>query len=158
MLSGPTEEPIGEVWVNTTLRFGSERIRLILTDHRIIVDHAGKKGPAAVAGTSILGDLSKGLESLIRGGTDSVKRRHVEKMTPNQVLHAHKDNFDISYDEIVNVALEKTLPQNRITILTTDDKYEFGTSTLFDNILTLFSKTLPDKVTTRKTSEHSQGH
>jgi hypothetical protein len=154
-LSGSPEEALGEVWVSTKLRFGSERIRLLITSGRIIVDHAGKRGPGAVAGTSILGELSRGLESLLRSGTDSVNRRKVEKMTPSQVLHAHKDNFPISYSEVVNVTVEKTLPQNRITILTNDDKYEFLTSTLFDTVVALFSKTLSDKLTARKLPEHS---
>lgn len=151
-MTEPIEEVLGEVWVSTSLRFGSERIRLLLTDRRIVVDHAGKRGPGAVAGTSILGDLSRGLESLIRGGADSVKRRHVDKMGPEQILHAHKDNFDITYSEIVNVTLEKTLPQNRITILTTNDKFEFATSTLFDMVVTLFSRTLKEKIAIRKSS------
>jgi hypothetical protein len=155
MLGDATEEWVGEVWVSTTLRFGSERIRLLVTSSRIIVDHAGKRGPGAVAGTSILGSLSSGLESLIKGGSDSVSRRRVEKMSPGQVLHAHKDNFALPYNQVVSVTVEKALPQNRVTILTRDDKYEFITSTLFDTVVSLFSKTLADKLTTKKQQEQS---
>lgn len=149
-MSDPSEELLGELWVSTNLRFGSERIRLLLTSTRIIVDHAAKKGPGAVAGRGLLGDLSAGLESLLKSGRNSVARRHVDQLSPSQVLRAHKDNFAISNREVVNVLVEQALPSNKVTILTGDDKFEFVTSTLSDKVATLFLKSFEDRLTFRK--------
>jgi hypothetical protein len=157
-LSDPSEEVLGEVWVSTRLQYGSERIRLLVTSRRIIVDHGGKRGPGAVAGTSILGQLSTGLEGLFKSGSDSRKKKRTEKLGPGQLLGAHKDNFAISNGEVVNLTVEKVLPLNKITILTRDDKYEFLTRTLFDTAVALFSKTIGDKMTVRKLPEQDSHH
>ena len=144
--------------MSTQLKFGSERIRLLVTSSRIVVDHGGKRGPGAVAGTSILGQLSTGLESLFKSGGESRKKKKMEKLGPSQVLRAHKDNFAIGNGEVVNLTVEKALPLNKITILTGDDKYEFLTQTLFDTVVALFSKTLEDKMTARKLPEQGPHH
>jgi hypothetical protein len=157
-LSDPVEVVLGEVWVSTRLKYGSERIRLLVTSSRIVVDHGGKRGPGAVAGTSIFGELSSGLEGLFKRGGDSMKKRKMDKMGPGEVLRAHKDNFAIGNAEVVNVRVEKTLPLNRITILTGDDKYEFLTKTLFDNVVDLFSKPLGDRMTIRKVPDQGSLH
>jgi hypothetical protein len=157
-LSDPSEEVLGEVWVSTKLQYGSERIRLLVTSNRIIVDHGGKRGPGAVAGTSILGQLSSGLEGLFKSGSDSRKKKKMENLGPSQVLQAHKDNFAIGNGEVVNLTIEKALPLNKITILTGDDKYEFLTQTLFDTTVALFSRTIRDKMTIRKLTEQDSHH
>ena len=141
---------LGEVWVSTQLKFGSERIRLLVTSSRIVVDHGGKRGPGAVAGTTILGQLSSGLEGLFKSGEDSRKKKKMEKLGPSQALRTHEDNFAIANDEVVNLTVEKALPLNKVTILTGDGKYEFLTQTLFDTVVALFSKTLGDRMTARK--------
>ncbi len=86
--------------MSTRLQYGSERIRLLVTSSRIIVDHGGKRGPGAVAGTTILGQLSSGLEGLFKSGGDSRKKKKMEKLGPSQVLRAHKDNFAIGYGQV----------------------------------------------------------
>ena len=146
------------MWVSTQLKFGSERIRLLVTSSRIVVDHGGKRGPGAVAGTSILGQLSTGLESLFKSGGESRKKKKMEKLGPSQALRTHEDNFAIANDEVVNLTVEKALPLNKVTILTGDGKYEFLTQTRFDTVVALFSKTLEDKMTTRKLPEQSSHH
>ncbi len=88
---------VGELRVNTRLMLGSERLRLLFTDTRLIVDHAGKRGAGAVAGTSILGRLSGALEDLFRSGGESARRRGIRNMSPGQVLRSHRDNFAIKY-------------------------------------------------------------
>lgn len=139
--------------MSTRLQYGSERIRLLVTSSRIIVDHGGKRGPGAVAGTTILGQLSSGLEGLFKSGGESRKKKRMENLGPIEVLGAHKDNFAISNGEVVNVTIEKALPLNRVAILTGDDKYEFLTQTLFDTIVALFLRTMGDKMTIRKLPE-----
>lgn len=73
-------------------------------------------------------------------------------MSPNQVMHAHKDNFAILNSEIVNVLVEQALPLNKLTLLTGNEKFEFQTHTLSDNVVALFSKTLGEKLTVRRGS------
>jgi len=157
-LSGLSEEVLGEVWVSTRLQYGSERIRLLVTSSRIVVDHGSKRGPGAVAGTTILGQLSSGLEGLFKSGEDSRKKKKMEKLGPSQALRTHEDNFAIANDEVVNLTVEKALPLNKVTILTGDGKYEFLTQTRFDTVVALFSKTLEDKMTTRKLPEQRSHH
>ncbi len=149
---------LGEVWVSTRLQYGSERIRLLVTSSRIIVDHGGKRGPGAVAGSTILGQLSSGLEGLFKSGGDSRRKKKMEKLGPSQVLRAHKDNFAIGNGEVVNLTVEKALPLNKVTILTGDGKYEFLTPTLFDTTVALFSRTIGDKMTIRKLPEQDSHH
>ncbi len=144
------------MWVSTRLQYGSERIRLLVTSSRIIVDHGGKRGPGAIAGTTILGQLSSGLEGLFKSGEDSRKKKKMKKLGPSEVLRAHKDNFAIGNDEVVNLTVEKALPLNKVTILTGDGKYEFLSQTLFDSVVALFSKTLGDRLTARKPQEQGQ--
>ena len=79
-------------------------------------------------------------------------------MGPGQVLRAHRDNFAIVYGEVVSVAVEQTLALNSITILTRDDKFEFVTRTRFDSVVEILSKTLSDKLTTRRLSKVRPWH
>ncbi len=132
---------------------GSERLRLLFTDTRLIVDHAGKRGAGAVAGTSILGRLSGALEDLFRSGGESARRRGIRNMSPGQVLRSHRDNFAIKYSEVVGVTVAQTLTVHGITILTRDDKFEFTTQARFNDVVELFTKTLSEKLSVRRLSQ-----
>ncbi len=149
-LSDATEELLGELSVSTRLRLGSEHLRLLFTSNRLVVDHVGKRGAGAVAGSGILGKLSGAFEDLFRSGNESARRRGIVKMSPGQVLRAHRDNFAILYSEVVNVIVEQTVGLNSLTILTGDDKFEFLTRTRFDSVVEIVSKTLGDRVTVRR--------
>jgi len=144
---------VGELRVNTRLMLGSERLRLLFTDTRLIVDHAGKRGAGAVAGTSILGRLSGALEDLFRSGGESARRRGIRNMSPGQVLRSHRDNFAIKYSEVVGVTVAQTLTVHGITILTRDDKFEFTTQARFNDVVELFTKTLSEKLSVRRLSQ-----
>ena len=144
---------VGELRVNTRLMLGSERLRLLFTDTRLIVDHAGKRGAGAVAGTSILGRLSGALEDLFRSGGESARRRGIRNMSPGQVLRSHRDNFAIKYSEVVGVTVVQTLTVHGITILTRDDKFEFTTQARFNDVVELFTKTLSEKLSVRRLSQ-----
>ncbi len=152
-LSEATEELLGELSVTTRLKLGSEYLRLLLTSNRIVVDHVGKRGAGAVAGSGIFGKLSGAFEDLFRSGNESASRRGIVKMSPGQVLRAHRDNFAILYGEVVSVLVEQTVGLNSLTILTGDDKFEFLTRTRFDSVVEMVSKTLGDKVTVRRLSQ-----
>ncbi len=144
---------VGELRVNTRLMLGSERLRLLFTDTRLIVDHAGKRGAGAVAGTSILGRLSGALEDLFKSGGESARRRGIRNMSPGQVLRSHRDNFAIKYSEVVGVTVAQTLTVHGITILTRDDKFEFTTQARFNDVVELFTKTLSEKLSVRRLSQ-----
>jgi len=152
-LSNVSEVLVGELRVNTRLMLGSERLRLLFTDTRLIVDHAGKRGAGAVAGTSILGRLSGALEDLFKSGGESARRRGIRNMSPGQVLRSHRDNFAIKYSEVVGVTVAQTLTVHGITILTRDDKFEFTTQARFNDVVELFTKTLSEKLSVRRLSQ-----
>jgi hypothetical protein len=126
---------------------GSERLRLLFTNTRLLVDHVGKRGAGAVPGTIILGSLGGALENLFKSGRESITKKDVSGMVPNQVLHSHRDNFDIDYEEVVSVNVIQTLPLHRILILTGNDKFEFSSRARFEKIVELFKNTLGDKLT-----------
>ena len=149
-MKGSSEVVLEELRVSTKLRQGSERLRLLFTDRRLVVDHVGKRGAGAVPGTNILGKLSTLFEDLFKSRKESVSRRQVENMEPSQVLRANRDNFAIQYDEIVSAAIEQTPDLNSLEILTRDDKFEFLTRSKVDAVAELFSKTLGDKFTMRR--------
>jgi hypothetical protein len=136
--------------MNTKLMLGSERLRLLFTNTRLIIDHAGKRGAGAVAGTSILGRLSGALEDLFKSGGESARRRGTRNMSLGQVLRSHRDNFAINYTEVVSVTVAQTLTVHAITILTRDDKFEFSTRARFGDIVELFTKTLSEKLSVRR--------
>jgi len=144
---------VGELRVNTRLMLGSERLRLLFTNTRLIADHAGKRGAGAVAGTSILGRLSGALEDLFKSGGESARRRGIRNMSPDQVLRSHRDNFAIKYSEVVGVTVAQTLTVHGITILTRDDKFEFTTQARFNDVVELFTKTLSEKLSVRRLSQ-----
>jgi len=152
-LSDASELLVGELRVNTRLMLGSERLRLLFTNTRLIVDHAGKRGAGAVAGTSILGRLSGALEDLFKSGGESARRRGIRNMSPDQVLRSHRDNFAIKYSEVVGVTVAQTLTVHGITILTRDDKFEFTTQARFNDVVELFTKTLSEKLSVRRLSQ-----
>lgn len=145
-----SETWIGELPVTARLMFGSERLRLGFTTNRIIVDRVGKRGPGAVIGTSLLGRIGEAVEGLFTGGRESLRKKKIDEMSPDQVLRAHKDNFAISYKEVVNVALEQTETMNKITILTGADKFEFTCPSRFAVIVETFKNKLGDKLTIQK--------
>ena len=149
-MTDSSEVLLGELRANATLMLGSENLRILLTSSRLVIDHVGKRGAGAVAGSGILGTLSSAFEDLFRSGGESAKRRGIEKKSPDEVLRAHRDNFAINYGEVVSVTVVQTSTLNQIIILTGEDKYEFSTRTRFDNILELFKKTLGDKLTGQK--------
>ncbi len=152
-MSDASELLVGELRVNTRLMLGSERLRLLFTNTRLIVDHAGKRGAGAVAGTSILGRLSGALEDLFKSGGESARRRGIRNMSPDQVLRSHRDNFAIKYSEVVGVTVAQTLTVHGITILTRDDKFEFTTQARFNDVVELFTKTLSEKLSVRRLSQ-----
>jgi hypothetical protein len=149
-MSEGSETWIGELPVSAKLMFGSERLRLLFTSRRILVDRVGKRGPGEVIGTSLLGKIGGAFEDLFKSGRESVGKKKVEAMTPEHVLRAHKDNFAIDYSEVVSIVVEQTEMQPRITILTGTDKFEFSSPSRFNYIVDTFKAKLSDKLTVQR--------
>jgi hypothetical protein len=144
------ETLMGELVVYAKLAMGSENVRLLFTDRRMIFDHMGKRGAGAIPGTNILGGLSNALENLFKTGRESGSKKHSQKMTPGQLLASHKDNFAVGYDQVISVSLTQTQTLPAVTLLTTDDKYEFQCRERFDKIVELFKAKLADRLTIRR--------
>ena len=141
---------MGDIQVRTRLVQGSETLRLLLTDKRIIVDHLGKRGITGTAGFSILGALGSALVDLLKCGRETAAKRSMKILSPDQLLKAHRDNFTITYPEIVSVTIVHVREaQTTITILTADEKYEFSTPRKFDIVAGLLKGVLVNKVTIR---------
>lgn len=141
-----SEAILGQIPVRAQLKLGTERLRLFVTDHRLILAHVGKRGAAALATTSLLGRLSGALEDLLKGGRESLKKRKIEASSPQEILEADKDNFPIGYNDIVRLELHPANDLVRITIFTKEEKLEFVTLTDFEKLLGLFTGVIRGKV------------
>lgn len=140
----------GEFVVFTKLAFGTESLRLLFTDKRIIVDRMGKRGAGGIPGTAILGKLSSALEDIFKSGRESGSKRASRMMSPGQILASHKDNFAIGYDEVVSVTVEQTPTLPGIILVTTNQKYVLSSRARFDHIVSLFQEKLGDKLIVKK--------
>lgn len=67
------EVVIAEIPASARLLRGEESLRLVLTTRRLIVAHRGKRGAGALAASSLLGDVSGRLESMVKGGGGSLR-------------------------------------------------------------------------------------
>jgi len=145
LLSGSDETVRSEIPVVSRLAMGSERLRLFLTDKRIIVAHVGKRGTAAVATVSLFGRLSSVIEDLFKRGKESMTQR-TDQMRPVDILATDKDNFSIGYDEVVTVRLVEAPYLTLITMVTTQDKLEFSTFLRLDKVSQAFEERLSNKL------------
>jgi hypothetical protein len=132
-----SEVLLGELSVVARLTMGVERLRVVVTSSRIIVAHLGKRGVGTDSAAGFLGGLRDGLEDLFRSGRESLSGRSSKTLTPDQLLAVDKDNFEISYDEIVRVTLIEKAFTSQLTILTGREKLKFFTSTKFDSVMKL---------------------
>jgi hypothetical protein len=137
---------VGELPVTARLHIGSEHLRLFVTNKRLLLAHLGKRGAGGIAGSTLLGNLSRGFEDLLNMGRDSRSAKTLEKMTPETILAAHKQNFALRFEEIVSVDLSENWPITVMTVLTGDDKFEFLTRSKFDHVARLLSPGLQGKL------------
>lgn len=149
--SKPSPEIIGEtvvdeILVSAKLSIGLQRLRLIFTNERIIVAHVGKRGGGALALTSLVGFLAGGLEDLVKSGRESAKKKKMKQSSPQEILESDKDNFEISYKEIVSVKMILRDVQTMILLLTGKDKLEFYTGASADRLRAVLDKVLRDKL------------
>src|SRR6266516_4200919 len=145
-MSGSSEVVLGEIHVVARLEMGSEKLILFPTDSRIIVARVGKRGAGEMAGVGMLGRLSGVLENLFKGGRESLSRQGLSSRSPREILASHRDNFALSYGEIVRIEVHKETLTTRIMILTDRDKLEFYTGVSLDKIENVLGKNLSSKM------------
>ncbi len=76
-------------------------------------------------------------------------KRGLEDLGPDGILAADKENFPVSYGDVVSVDVFAGGTLTRITLLTKDDKFELSTSLTQDSVVALLEKVLHDKLTVR---------
>lgn len=145
------EEIVGEVPVSGRLALGTERLKLYLTNQRLIFARLGKRGTGALATSSLLGKLGGALEDLLQGGKESFKKKRTPASSPQEILDADKDNFPLTYSDVVRIELDPLGGLVGIMVLTKDDKLEFVTPMDFEKLLSIFQGVLPGKVSVRRT-------
>lgn len=141
-----SEEVIGALPVVANLSMGFERLTLFFTDRRIIVGQGGKTGAASVPTTFMFGSIGTYLGNLFGRGKGSSGKKKSQYQSPNRILSSHRDNFEITFDEIVNVNLTQKPINTGISILSKDDKFEFTSRIRFEQILSLFQNSLGTKL------------
>ncbi|HZY93300.1 MAG TPA: hypothetical protein VFE98_00355 [Candidatus Bathyarchaeia archaeon] len=144
------EQILGEIPVVTRLAIGSERLRLLITTSRILIVHIGKRGAGALATSSLFGKLSGVVEDALKTGRESLRQSAKRRLVPSDVLAADKDNFPLSYNDIVSVDITDLGLLVSLTILSKDDKFQFRTQMKYELIVELFEKTLSSKIRTRR--------
>lgn len=153
-MGDPSETVIGEVPVVMKLDVGSERLDLVFTTNRIIVARVGKRGAGSVASLPLWAALSGGIEGLFKRRKESAKEKAAAGLSPARILAADKDNFPISYEEIVSVQLSKTeTGRTEMIILTRNDKYSFSSGMTFDKVSDLFRDRVGSRLLIRKGSK-----
>ncbi len=140
------EEIIGEIPVLARLSIGSEKLRLFATTSRMIVAHVGKRGVGVLATTSFFGRLSGAMEDLFKSGREFKGNKELGNLEPEGILAANKDNFFITYSEVVSVEVAETSGLTRVTVLTREDKFKFSTVWSADKVVRLLRKPLGGKV------------
>jgi hypothetical protein len=149
-----SENVIGEVPIVMKLNVGSERLDLVFTTHRIIVARVGKRGAGSVASLPLWAALSGGIDGLFRRRKESSKEKAAAILSPARILAADKDNFPISYEEIVSVELSRTeTGRTEMIILTRNDKYSFTSPTTLDKVSELFRDKVGTRLLIRKVSK-----
>ena len=150
----PSETVVGEVPTVMKLDVGSERLDLIFTTSRIIVARIGKRGAGSVASLPLWAALSGGIDGLFKRRKESAKEKAASVLSPSRILAADKDNFPISYEEIVSVELSRTeTGRTEMMILTRNDKYSFSSGTTLDKVSDLFRDNVGTRLMIKKGSK-----
>ena len=141
-----SERVVGEIAVTAKLPMGYEKLKLYFTDRRIIVGHLSKVGAGSVAPTFMFGSIGAALGSLFTRNKRVRGMSKSDSPSPGRILASHQDNFSISFDEIINVDLERGPYRNSISLVSNNDKLDLTSESRFDLLHSLFEKALGDKV------------
>jgi hypothetical protein len=137
---------------NARLAIGFEQVYLVITDKRIIVMHGGKKGSSGLASAIILGSHSGSFVDPDRPKAALAGKKPFEGVDPEKVLASNRDNFDLSFSELISVQIEDGRESTSIAMVTGDDKFQFFTRELARDVSNLLSEHLGPKLVMKKQS------
>jgi hypothetical protein len=146
LVIGNAESVLGEIPVSVRRGIGFEKLKLYITSKRIIVAHGSKKGRRALALRPLLGRYSGDLEESSEGRDRQVVKSNLQSLRPGMILSSHKDNFALSFDEIVSVELRES-EGVEIVILSGEEKFQFSTGTEREEVAALLTPGLGAKLT-----------
>jgi hypothetical protein len=149
-VSVDSESVTGIVAANARLGIGFEQVHLVVTDKRIIVMHGAKRGRGGLASFVVLGGHSGDFADPDKPKSSVGRGRGFQHIDPKKVLALNKDNFAISFSELVSVQIDEGREAASITIVTGNDKFQFFTRELAGEISSLLSEHLGAKLVTRK--------
>ncbi len=141
---------VGVIPVNARLRMGFEQLQLVVTDRRIVVVHKAKKGAGGLASAFILGRHSGAFEDPDKLKADLGDKRF-RPVDVEKILASNKNNFDLSYSEIISVEVDDGPDSTSITLVTGEDKFQFYASLEAKEINNLLSEHLGSRIVTKKT-------
>jgi hypothetical protein len=129
-------------------RIGFERLAIYVTSRRLIIAHEAKKGLGALALTPLLGRYSGSSEDSAKDRSRRGGKGRVEALSPGSVLVARKDNFALSYEELVSVELNQSSQATNMTILTKQEKFQFSTNMEISEVVGLLAPMLGARLIT----------
>ena len=146
--NGGLEELWDEIPALARLFVGSEHLTLYLTSGRILVAHGLKSGSGTLVASSAFGSLG-GLVRGLRRRKSPPKNVVPEGFNAKIILGAHKDNFSVTYAEVVSVVVTEPDDPSAltgITMVTGRDKIEFFSRLSVRRLAESFAKGLGGKV------------
>jgi hypothetical protein len=149
-LSVDSESVTGVIPANARLGIGFEQVHLVITDRRIIVMHGAKKGSGGLASAIVLGSHSGSFVDPDKPKASLTGQKGFEGVDPEKILASNRDNFDISFSELISVQIEDGRESTSIAVVTGDDKFQFFTRELAREVSSLLSEHLGPKVVTKK--------
>src|SRR5713226_1618078 len=99
-----SERLLGDFPVTSRLSFGLERLKLFVTNQRLLIAHLSKRGSGS-AGTTFLGRLGGALEDLFKSPRESLNTKNLARRDPEGILASNRGNFAIGLHEIINISL-----------------------------------------------------
>ena len=150
VLSVDSESVKGIIAANARLGIGFEQVHLVITDKRIIVMHGAKKGSGGLASAIIFGSHSGSFVDPDRPKAPLTGQKRFEGVDPETILASNRDNFDISFTELVSVRVDDGRESTSIAMVTGEDKLQFFTRELAVEVSSLLSEHLGPKLVTRK--------
>ena len=149
-MSADSEAVTGVIPANARLGIGFEQVYLVITDKRIIVMHGAKKGRDGLASAIVLGSHSGSFVDPDKPKAPLAGKKPFEGLDPEKILASNRDNFDVSFSELISVQIEDGRESTGIAMVTGDDKFQFFTRELAREVSSLLSEHLGPKLVMRK--------
>jgi len=117
---------MGDIQVLAGLKMGSERLRLFFTADQNFGRSYWEERCWLPSDGLLLWLAERCHRGPFQSGKESFTKRESKMSTPKDILASDRDNFSISYEEIIRVDIDLALTAASFTILTRDDKFHFS--------------------------------